>query len=157
LHVINRLLQERALAGRLMRLARTYRREIDRALAALGMSDARALPVLHIARLGDGVRQGQVAEDLGIEGPSLVRLLDQLSAAGVVERRDDPRDGRAKTLHLTKEGRALAEVIEDVVDRVRAELLGGVDDADLATTVQVLSVFEAAVDAAESRARGSAD
>jgi MarR family transcriptional regulator for hemolysin len=149
----NRLLQERALSAGLMRLARTYRRELNRALAAHGVSDARALPILQIARLGDGVRQGLVAEELGIEGPSLVRLLDQLSAAGLVERRDDPRDGRAKTLHLTREGRDLAKVIEDVVDRVRAELLGGVDDADLATTVRVLGVFEAAVDAAESRAR----
>jgi MarR family transcriptional regulator for hemolysin len=152
----DRLLQERALAAALMRLARTYRREVNHALAAHGMSDARALPILHIARLGDGVRQGLLAEDLGIEGPSLVRLLDQLSAAGLVERRDDPRDGRAKTLHLTQQGRDLVKVIEAVVDRVRAELLSGVADADLATTVQALSVFEAAVDAAESRPRGSA-
>lgn len=149
----DRLLQERALTAGLLRLARVYRREVNRALAAHGLSDARALPVLHIARLGEGVRQGVLAEDLGIEGPSLVRLLDQLSAAGLVERRDDPRDGRAKTLHLTAEGRALAKVIEAAVDRVRAELLSGIDDRDLATTVRVLAVFEAAVDAAETGAK----
>lgn len=152
----DRLLQERALAGGLLRLARVYRREIDRALAAHGLSDAKALPVLHIARLGEGVRQGVLANDLGIEGPSLVRLLDQLSAAGLVERRDDPRDGRAKTLHLTAEGRALAKVIEAAVDRVRADLLSGVEDRDLATTVRVLAAFEAAVEAAESRAKAPA-
>lgn len=151
----DRLLQERALTGALLRLARVYRREINRALAAHGLSDARALPVLHIARLGEGVRQGVLAEDLGIEGPSLVRLLDQLSAAGLVERRDDPRDGRAKTLHLTAEGRALAKVIEAAVDRVRADLLSGVGDKDLATTLRVLAAFEAAVDAAESHAKAS--
>lgn len=145
-----RLSQERTLAARLLRLARTYRREVNRALAAHGLSDARALPVLHIARLGEGVRQGVVAEELGVEGPSLVRILDQLAAAHLVERRDDPTDGRAKTLHLTDEGRALAAVIERAVDALRSELLAGVSDADLAAAVRVMTLFEAAVDAREA-------
>jgi MarR family transcriptional regulator for hemolysin len=55
-----------------------------------------ALPVLHIARSGGGMRQGHLAEELGVEGPSLVRILDQLCAAGLVERRDDPKDGRPR-------------------------------------------------------------
>lgn len=67
-----------------------------------------------------------MAEELGVEGPSLVRVLDQLCIAGLVERRDDPRDGRAKTLHLTPEGDKLAAVIEDAVREVRAHLLSGI-------------------------------
>jgi hypothetical protein len=64
----------------LLRLARIYRREVNRALAEHGLSDAKALPVLHIARAGGGLRQGVLAEELGVEGPSLVRILDQLCA-----------------------------------------------------------------------------
>ena len=70
------------------------------------------MPVLTIARAGNGMRQGVLAEELGVEGPSLVRILDQLCLGGLVERRDDPTDKRAKTLHLTAEGQALAAVIE---------------------------------------------
>lgn len=145
-----RLLDERAFAGSLLRLARIYRREVNRALADHGLSDARAMPVLQIARAGGGMRQGVLAEELGVEGPSLVRILDQICAAGLVERRDDPRDGRAKTLHLTPEGQALAAVVEDAVQAVRTRLLAGIGDADLAATVRAFAIFEAALEAAAS-------
>lgn len=151
----NRLPSERALTAGLLRLARIYRRETDKMLAAHGISDARALPVLHIARLGEGIRQGVLAEALGVEGPSLVRILDQLCAAGLVERRDDPNDRRAKTLHLSDEGRALAAVIETQLDGLRAGFLRGVDDADLAAALRVLGQFEIALDAAQRRPRGA--
>lgn len=147
---------ERAFTARLLRLARIYRRETDKALAAHGISDARALPVLHIARLGEGVRQGVLAEELGIEGPSLVRILDQLCAAGLVERRDDPNDRRAKTLHLSDEGRAMAALVEVRLDALRSSLLAEVPDADLTATLRVLARFEAALDSAHRKPRSVA-
>lgn len=146
---------ERAFTAGLLRLTRIYRREIDRALAAHGLSDARALPVLHIARLGDGVRQGVLAEELGVEGPSLVRILDQLCAAGLVERRDDPNDRRARTLHLSAEGRALAAVVEEGVDAFRGGLMGSISDEDLSATLRTLARFETALEAAQKRPRSS--
>jgi MarR family transcriptional regulator for hemolysin len=147
--------QERAFTARLLRLARVYRRETDKALAAHGISDARALPVLHIARLGEGVRQGVLAEELGVEGPSLVRILDQLCAAGLVERRDDPNDRRAKTLHLSDEGRAMAALVETRLDALRGSLLAEVEDADLAGALRALARFEAALDAGSRKPRGA--
>lgn len=149
-----RTLDERAFTVGLLRLARTYRREIDKALAGHGLSEARALPVLHIARLGDGVRQGVLAEELGIEGPSLVRILDQLCAAGLVERRDDPTDRRAKTLHLTPEGRSQAAGVEATLDAVRARYLSQISDAELSATLRVLARFEAALEAPQVKPRG---
>lgn len=143
-----RTLNERTFAQSLLRLARIYRREVNRALAAHGISDAKAMPVLHIARAGDGVRQGVLAEEIGVEGPSLVRILDQLCQAGLVERRDDPTDKRAKTLHLTTEGKALAAVVEDAVQVVRAQMLANVGDDDLAAAIRTFVAFEAALDAA---------
>ncbi|MBO9557554.1 MAG: MarR family transcriptional regulator [Caulobacter sp.] len=145
-----RLLDERAFTGSLLRLARIYRREVNRVLAEHDLSDARALPVLHIARSGGGMRQGHLAEELGVEGPSLVRILDQLCAAGLVERRDDPKDGRAKTLHLTAEGDALAVVVEDAVQELRTKLLAGISAEDLAATVRTFVAFEAALEAADN-------
>jgi MarR family transcriptional regulator for hemolysin len=151
----DRLSHERAFAARLLRLARIYRRETDRALAAHGISDARALPVLYIARLGEGVRQGVLAEELGVEGPSLVRILDQIAAAGLVERRDDPSDRRAKTLHLTDEGRTMAAVVETQINALRTGLLAEVSEDDLTAALRVLEAFEAAIEAAQRRPRGA--
>jgi MarR family transcriptional regulator, transcriptional regulator for hemolysin len=147
----SRIPSERTFTGAVLRLARIYRREVNRALAEHGLSDARALPVLHIARAGSGMRQGVLAEELGVEGPSLVRVLDQLCAAGLVERRDDPADGRAKTLHLTSDGAALAVIAEDTVQAVRSRLLVGVSDEDLAATLRTFAAFEAALDAANGQ------
>jgi MarR family transcriptional regulator for hemolysin len=143
-----RLQHEKSFAVGLCRLARDYRRKVDRAFADHGLSDAKALPLAFIARLGEGVRQGVLAEELGVEGPSLVRVLDQLCAAGLVERRDDPRDRRAKTLHLTDDGRALASVVEGGLQSLRHGLLTGVSDADLAAALRVFAALEAALESA---------
>ena len=141
-----RALDERTLTAALLRLARMYRKEVNATLAAHGLSDAQALPVMQIARLGEGVRQGVLAEELGVEGPSLVRVLDQLCATGLVERRDDPHDGRAKTLHLSPEGRALAVVIEAAVNTLRTRLLAEASEADIAAALRVMALFQAALE-----------
>ena len=150
----SRLLDERTFSGSLLRLARIYRREVNRVLVEHHLSDARALPVLYIARSGGGMRQGHLAEELGVEGPSLVRILDQLCAAGLVQRRDDPKDGRAKTLHLTAEGEALAIVVEDAIQELRVRLLVNISAEDLAATVRTFAAFEAALEAAASGEEG---
>jgi MarR family transcriptional regulator for hemolysin len=144
----------RVFTAKLLRIARIYRREVNRHLADHGLSDARALPVLQIAHAGGGMRQGVLAEELGIEGPSLVRLLDQICAAGLVERRDDPSDRRAKTLHVTRSGRELATVLESLLHALREDLMGKVNDNDLAATLRVFAAFEAALETAESKGRG---
>ena len=152
-----RLPGERRYSAGLLRLARVYRREVNRTLAAHGLSDAKALPVLHLMRLGEGVRQGVLADDMGIEGPSLVGLLDPLCAQGLIERRPDPQDGRAKTLHLSDEGRTLAKVIERTVDDLRTRLMADVATADLEVALRVMSAFETALDKTEAQARAAAD
>ncbi len=88
----------------LLQASRAWRRVADTAAANFGLSEATAYPLVMMSRLGEGPRQTVLAEAMGVEGPSLVRLLDQLCAAGLVQRREDPSDRRAKTLHLTDKG-----------------------------------------------------
>src|SRR5271166_2071935 len=135
----------RAFAAGLPVVARAWRARNDAALANLRLSTTLAYPIMTVHRLGGGVRQNVVADALGIEGPSLVRSLDTLGAARLLERRDDPADRRAKTLHLTPEGEGLAQQIETVVAKVREELLAEIPEEDLAIAVRVLqSVARAA-------------
>ena len=105
------------------RIGRLWRREADHALAAHGLSEATAIPLVILSRRGKCVRQGVLAEEMGIEGPSLVRLIDLLQAEGLVERREDPTDRRAKMLHLTPLGEIRADEINRVLRRVRVYLL----------------------------------
>src|ERR1700753_3419721 len=93
------------------RVARIWRREEDQALADHGLSQATALPLMVLSRRGKRFRRGWLADEIGIEGPSLVRLIDLLQAEGLVERREDPTDRRAKMLHVTPLGEAkVAEI-----------------------------------------------
>jgi MarR family transcriptional regulator for hemolysin len=129
--------------GRLItRLGRIWRRESDSALAEHGLSDATAIPLLVLSRQGENVRQGVLADELGIEGPSLVRLIDLLQAEGLVERREDPTDRRAKTLHLTKAGEAKVEETNRVLRRVRASMLRDIGAEELAITFETLQRIE---------------
>jgi MarR family transcriptional regulator for hemolysin len=124
------------------RIGRLWRREADQALAAHGLSEATAIPLLILSRRGKCLRQGVLAEEMGIEGPSLVRLIDLLQVEGLVERREDPTDRRAKMLHLTALGEIRADEIDRVLRRVRAYLLKEISGEDLAVTFEVLQRIE---------------
>ncbi|MDQ8031204.1 MAG: MarR family transcriptional regulator [Bordetella sp.] len=134
-----------AMTANLMVLSRAYRSAADKALADFGMSQATAWPVILTGRLGDGVRQGALAEALGVEGPSLVRVLDQLVAAGMIERREDPQDRRAKTIHLTETGQVLRERVESVLVRLRRQLFDGASDADIEVCLRVFDSLKTAL------------
>jgi len=127
---------------RLFLVGRLWRREVDEALGRYGLSDATWQPLLHLFRLGDGIRQRDLAETLGIEGPSLVRLLDSLEGQGLIERREDEADRRAKTIHLTGDGRTLVEGIHGVAAEIRERLLAGVSNEDMLTCFEVLGRIE---------------
>jgi MarR family transcriptional regulator for hemolysin len=124
------------------RIGRLWRREADQALAAHGLSEATAIPLIVLLRRGKSARQCVLAEEVGIEGPSLVRLVDLLQAEGLVERREDPTDRRAKTLHLTALGEKRASELDKILRRVRAHLLKNISGEDLAVTFEVLQSIE---------------
>ncbi len=124
--------------------SRHWRRLCQATLANYGISEACAVPLLLIVRLGDGVRQVTVAQAAGLEGPSLVRLLDQLCKAGFVQRSEDSSDRRAKALSLTPAGRSLAEAIEAELVRLRRDVLKDIPAADLEAALRVVRAFEAA-------------
>lgn len=123
---------------------RHWRRICQATLINYGISEACAVPLLMIVRLGDGVRQVAVAQAAGLESPSLVRLLDQLCAAGLVIRTEDPNDRRAKSLSLTASGRSLATSIESELVQLRKEVLQDIDVADQEAALRVIRAFERA-------------
>src|SRR5580692_7445259 len=132
------------------RIGRLWRREADQALVDHGLSQATALPLVVLSRWGKSARQGVLAEEIGIEGPSLVRLIDLLQAEGLVERREDPTDRRAKMLQVTALGEAKVAECNRVLKRVRAEMMKGISSDDLVTTFTVLRRIQQTADALET-------
>ncbi|MEK1887262.1 MAG: MarR family transcriptional regulator [Phyllobacterium sp.] len=126
----------------LLQTGRQWRRMTDQALMSSNISEACAAPLLWIGRLGGGVRQITLASHIGIEGPSLVRLIDQLEAADLVVRKEDKSDRRAKTLWLTRKGKQYAGRLEDMLVGLRAQILADVSKEDLSAALRVLAAFD---------------
>ena len=124
--------------------ARHWRKICQTTLVNYGISEACAVPLLMIGRLGEGVRQVTVAQAAGMESPSLVRLLDQLCQDGYVCRTADVHDRRAKCLSLTATGRELVQAVEIELVRLRHEVLEGIAQSDLEAALRVLRAFELA-------------
>ena len=117
----------RALTSQLLQSGRQWRRIAEAELKSLGLSEALATPLIWISRLGGGVRQITLAARIGIEGASLVRLLDQLADAGLAERRPHPEDRRAKRPFLTDAARPLLDHLDILGRNLMEPILAGVD------------------------------
>lgn len=118
--------------------ARYWRTKLNERLRPLGLSQARWMVLLHLSKRGDGVVQKALAEWLGIEGPTLVRILDRMTEDGWIERRESTTDRRAKTVHLTKQSCAVIKQINKVAAQLRRELLADIDPTEIETCLRVL-------------------
>ncbi len=121
---------------------RQWRRLANAATEAHGISEAKAMPLVLIARMGGAPRQTTLADAIGIEGPSLVRLLDPLEKTGLVARREDPTDRRAKVLTLTPAGQAVVARIEADLERLRDAAFAKVSAADLEAALRVFQALQ---------------
>jgi MarR family transcriptional regulator for hemolysin len=131
---------------RVARVARRLRQAVDAELRAYGLTEATWRPLAYVGRLGDGVRQKELATALAIEGPSLVRLLDSLERRGLIERREEETDRRARGIYLTRAGRHLATRVAKVGTEIQARLLASVPPEELETCQRVLDSIERALD-----------
>jgi MarR family transcriptional regulator for hemolysin len=143
------------LAATLAVTARSYKAAADKVAADYGLSQATGLPVMLIGRLGSGVRPGVLAEAMGVEAPSVVRLVDHLIESGLIERREDPLDRRAKILELTDEGKKTAELMERALVPFRRELFSRFEPADVEACLRVLRGLQAATATRSEDAAGS--
>jgi MarR family transcriptional regulator for hemolysin len=119
-------------------VAREWRRAVDGRLQAYGLTEATWLPLLRIARSEAPMRQNELAASLSLDGSSVVRLLDALETAGLVERGEDPADRRAKSLALTPRGRRTADRVERVSQDIRDVVLDEVSNEDLTRSLRLL-------------------
>jgi MarR family transcriptional regulator, transcriptional regulator for hemolysin len=133
----------------LAQVHRQWRRLVDRRLQPLGLTEAMWLPLLHLARAAEPMRQVDLANSLSLDGSSVVRLIDNLEAAQLVERVGGT-DRRAKTIRLTPQGRSTVKRIEKIVTQTRAGVLGDVSERELAAAYALLERVAQAIAAADS-------
>jgi len=73
---------------------------------------------------------------------TVTRLLDRLCANGLIERRPDPNDRRAKRLYLTAAAKPLLERLADLGDELMGTALNGVDRDSVELMIARLAVVK---------------
>lgn len=104
------------------RMLRTY---ADYRAAQFGITRAQWVVLARLDR-SEGLKQSELAEMLELQPISLTRLLDKLCDSGLIERRADPVDRRAKRLFLTPAARPLLEKLGELGEELMATALSGV-------------------------------
>ncbi len=127
-------------------VARLFWRRLEAAFAADGLDfTAGEARVLVTVADWPGERQTRLAERLTLEPMTVTGHLDRLAARGLVERRPDPADRRAKLVEPTVTGRVLTERIRSASARVRAHMLTDVAPADEAALRTLLTRLRSAL------------
>jgi len=97
-----------------------------------------------LARLdrSEGLKQSELADILDLQPITLTRLLDQLCDNGLIERRADPDDRRAKRLYLTPAARPLLARLSDLGEELMQTALAGLDEREVAALLAKLTILK---------------
>jgi MarR family transcriptional regulator for hemolysin len=126
------------LTRRILFLSRRWLNMIDGALRNTGDSHARWVTMLWVGMMAGRAKIGELADQIGVELPTLVRLLNRLEQEGLLERRALGGSNRAKTVTLTPKGRRLSATMNEVVSRARAEFLRDVNEEQVTAALVLL-------------------
>jgi MarR family transcriptional regulator, transcriptional regulator for hemolysin len=121
----------------LARTARAVSRAFDDALAKAGGSLPQWLILASLKDTTHGM-QRQLADALGIEGPTLTHHLNKMEAAGLVTRERDPANRRVHHVELTPAGQRMFSGLRDTVVAFDARLRSGLTDRQLSQLRRLL-------------------
>ncbi len=107
---------------------RAYVEAAHEAVAALP-GGPRGYQVLAAATHGSFGSQLALAQRLGVDRTVMTYLLDDLEAAGLIERRADPADRRARLVVATEQGAQLLIELDRRLAGAEAQLLAPLDEA----------------------------
>jgi MarR family transcriptional regulator for hemolysin len=127
--------------------ARAWRLGLDRRLKHLGLGQAGWMSVGILAKAGELLSQSELADRVGVEGATMVTMIDRLVNNGLVERQPCTKDRRVKRIALTKSGWALYETVKAEADAFRREMLKNVDDDLLLKATELLEQLREAAEA----------
>jgi MarR family transcriptional regulator for hemolysin len=118
--------------------ARAWRLGLDARLRDLGIGQAGWLAIAVIAKSTPELSQRAIAARLGVQGASMVAMIDRLESLGLVVRMPCRSDRRVKLVRLTASGRKLHGKVQAEADAFRATILAGVDPAELEQVTELL-------------------
>ncbi|HET7130626.1 MAG TPA: MarR family transcriptional regulator [Gammaproteobacteria bacterium] len=137
-------------------VARLLRRNFNRRVQTLGLTQAQWRAVVHLSR-NEGMTQVALADCLEIQPITLTRLIDRMEAAGWVERRNHPLDRRAVQLYLTSKSEPILEEMHARAADTVAMAVAGMPAAGQKQLIEDLQHMKRNLAAAETAAAGETE
>jgi MarR family transcriptional regulator for hemolysin len=135
---------------RLALVSRRFRARFAERMKSSSQTEARWSALYQLAREPRGLIQSELAERMGIQGPTLVRLLDALEAQGLVRRLSTPEDRRAKRVMIQPAGEEMVREVDIIAEKLRDDAFAGVTMEELLVTLRVLEKLGVTLDPAVS-------
>lgn len=129
----------------LAKVCRAHRANVGELLAELGLHVGQEMVLLELWEK-DGLRGGELAERLGVEPPTVTKMLRRLEGCGLVERRRNPSDARSFRVYLTGKGRALEGPVARCWGAVEERTLAGMSPGERKTFYRLLTKVRANAD-----------
>jgi MarR family transcriptional regulator, transcriptional regulator for hemolysin len=133
--------QRREFAFILNDVARLLRTYADHKAAQFGMTRAQWVVLVRLDR-SEGLNQSELAETLDLQPITLTRLLDKLCDSGLIERRPDPSDRRAKRLFLTPAARPLLKQLAALGEEAMGGATEGLSQDEIERMVSELGTVK---------------
>jgi len=100
------------------------------------------------ARAPHPLSQSELADSLGVEGATMVAMVDRLVKAGLALREPSTTDRRVNRVLLTDAGNHLYAKVKAEADAFREELLAGIDARQLLAATELLEKLHRSIDLA---------
>lgn len=131
--------REYRLSRMLVLTGRAWTTLIDNKLRlATGQSRARWQTLFAIAFAPQPAMMTELGVRLNVQWPTLVRVVDGLATDGLIERIDNPHDGRSKLVSLTEAGADIVRQIQPILDHERRTILADLDEEELVACAAML-------------------
>jgi MarR family transcriptional regulator for hemolysin len=137
---------EERFTGALHNASRAWRQALDRRLKYLGVSQASWMTIAVAAKARAPLSQSELAERLGVEGATMVAMVDRLVKAGLVIREPSTTDRRVKRVVLTQAGNLLFDKLRAEATAFCRELLANMDPKALLIATELLEGLQGIID-----------
>ncbi|MEP6885327.1 MAG: MarR family transcriptional regulator [Gammaproteobacteria bacterium] len=133
-------------SGALHNTSRAWRQALDRRLKHLGVSQASWMTIAMAAKAPSALSQSELADRLGVEGATMVAMVDRLVKAGLVVRKPSTTDRRVNRVLLTDAGTELYGKVLAEAAAFRKELLADLDPKKLLVATELLEGLQGDID-----------
>ena len=126
---------------KIMRVARAHRTLAASLLSQVGLHPGQEALLMELWD-HDGRTQADLAVSLGVEPPTVTKMLQRMEHAELVDRRPDATDRRAIRVYLTPKGRRLKGKVDKLWAELEVRTVEGLSDRQMATLRSLLNALE---------------